>query len=63
MSKFVKQFRRSFKVGDVLTDGADKWRVDYIGTTLVVMTNLHWESTEGQSVFWEAVYRWRKVKQ
>lgn len=62
MSKFVRQFRRSFKVGDVLCAigcGDATWRVDYIGTELVVMTDF---DRNQQCVFWERVYAWRKVK-
>ena len=58
MTPFIRQFRRSFKVGDVLTNGSDTLTVNYIGTELVVMTIPKY----GQCVFWERVYNWRKVK-
>ena len=62
MSKFVRQFRRSFKVGDVLRAigcGDATWRVDYIGTELVVVTDF---DRKQEFVYWERVYNWRKVK-
>lgn len=64
MSKFIRQFRSSFQVGDVLAcDTPDlRWRVDYIGAEAVVMTDLS-QSLLGECVFWERVYAWRKVKQ
>jgi len=58
MSKFVRQFRKSFKVGDVLTDGTTQWTVYYIGNELVVMTTI----SNIECVFWERSYAWRKVK-
>lgn len=54
-----RSFRRSFKVGDVITDGDFDMRIDYIGRKVVVMTCV----ADGvQHVYFEVCYRYRKVR-
>ena len=60
MSKFIRQFRRSFKVGDKLMYGQLRWSVDYIGAEAVVLTNLSSPACE-ECVFWGRCYNWRKA--